>query len=323
MTLVLSEIAANLLSGKHVLLIAHTQPDADALGSALAVGLALEERGVKVGVTFPDRPFGVPRGLRFLPRQDLLVNPAELPDADVVMALDASSADRIGDLLAVGQAAKIFMAIDHHASFDHFADINYVDPRQPATGMIAMQLLQRMDVVITPDIATCLYAAISSDTGSFRYPATTADTLRVAADLMDAGIDFAGIAKELFDTKTRPFLSLQAAVLGALDTQLLDDLTIVVGVVSRADRERHGVLFSDIEPLIDSVRVVEGADVAVVLKEDDRGFWRVSARSMGRVDVGRACLSLGGGGHRMAAGFTGSKSATETLNDLLAALASQ
>lgn len=319
----LAQIADKIRDSETVNLLAHVNPDADSLGSALAIAMALESLGVSVRVSFPDQPFVVPSTLGFLPRQDLLVAPEDLPPADVMMAVDASSADRIGRLADVAREHGTFIAIDHHASFDHFADINYCDPRQPATGVVALALIQELGVPLTQDMAACLYAAISSDTGSFRYPATTPDTMRAAAGLMETGIDFSQISKMLFDTKSLEFLKLQAEVMSKLQVQQFEGMTIVVAHVSAEQRRRHGVHFTEIEPLIDLVRTVEGADVAVALKEDDRGHWRVSARSMGPVDVGRACTSLGGGGHRGAAGFTGSESAEQTLDELLAALASQ
>lgn len=163
----MNEIAALLREAQQVLLVAHVNPDADALGSTLATAIALESLGMQVRVTFPDDPFEVPSVLRFLPRQDLLVDPSQA-QAPVVVSMDASSPDRIGRLLPVGEAADEFIAIDHHASFVPFAKINYCDATQPATGIIALDLIDALGVPLNDDIATCLYAAITSDTGSFR-----------------------------------------------------------------------------------------------------------------------------------------------------------
>lgn len=316
----IEQIAATLRHADSVLLVAHINPDADALGSTLATGIALEQLRVPVRVTFPDDPFEVPRNLRFLPRQDLLIDPAEAT-ADVVMSMDASSPDRIGRLLPVGQAAPVFIAIDHHASFVPFAQINLCDAAQPATGLLALDLIDALGVAVDDDIATCLYAAISSDTGSFRYSSTTPGTLRAAARLMDVGIDFAGIAKAMFDTKSAAFIALQSQVLSDLEIRDEDGLTVAVARVPRDARTAHGIEFTEVEALIDDVRTLEGVDVAVVLKQDDRGAWRVSSRSTGAVDVGAACTRVGGGGHRLAAGFTGSGDSEQTLDSFLRALA--
>jgi phosphoesterase RecJ-like protein len=316
----IEQIADELRQADSVLLVAHVNPDADALGSTLAVAIALEHLGVPARVTFPDDPFELPTGLRFLPRQDLLIDPADAR-GHVVMSMDASSPDRIGRLLPVGESAEQFIAVDHHASFIPFARINLCDATEPATGMLALDLIDALGVDLDVDIATCLYAAISSDTGSFRYPATTPRSMRVAARLMETGIDFAGLAKVMFDTKSREFIDLQAEVLTHLDVRQVDGLTVAVARVPQAARADRGIAFTEVEALIDAVRTLEGVDVAVVIKQDDHGTWRVSSRSTGTADVGAVCTELGGGGHRLAAGFTGSHDGDETLARFLQALA--
>lgn len=317
----LAWVAERLRAADSVLLVAHVNPDADALGSTLATAIALESLGVDVQVSFPDEPFDVPLNLRFLPRQDLIVAPEDLHPTGLVMSMDASSGDRIGRLLEVGQGAPTFIAVDHHASFVPFAPFVHADAARPATGLLALEIIDHLGVEMTPDIALCLYAAISSDTGSFRFASTTSDTLRAAARLMDTGIDFAAAAKAMFDTKSRDFLRLQAEAMAGLDVITAGDVDVAVIRVRREDRARHGIAFTQVESLIDAVRTVEGVEVAVVLKEDDRGVWRVSSRSLGAVDVGRACTSQGGGGHVMAAGFTGTTDPDATLQGFLDALA--
>ncbi|HNE89758.1 MAG: bifunctional oligoribonuclease/PAP phosphatase NrnA [Actinobacteria bacterium] len=316
----LTDIASRLRAADSALLVAHVNPDADALGSSLAVAVALEALGVDAQVSFPDDPFEVPLALRFLPRQDLIVAPEQAIPADLVMSMDASSGDRIGRLLAVGESAPAFIAVDHHASFVPFAPMVHADATRPATGLLALEIIDALGVDLTPDMALCLYAAISSDTGSFRFASTTPESMRAAARLMETGIDFAGAAKAMFDTKSRDFLRLQAEVMGDLEVLTAGGVAVAVIRVSRQDRDRHGIAFTQVESLIDAVRTVEGVEVAVVLKQDDHGLWRVSSRSLGAVDVGRACTSQGGGGHVMAAGFTGTTDAQQTLQGFLDAL---
>ncbi|MCB0899372.1 MAG: bifunctional oligoribonuclease/PAP phosphatase NrnA, partial [Actinobacteria bacterium] len=222
--------------------------------------------------------------------------------------------------LAVGESAPAFIAVDHHASFVPFAPMVHADATRPATGLLALEIIDALGVDLTPDMALCLYAAISSDTGSFRFASTTPESMRAAARLMETGIDFAGAAKAMFDTKSRDFLRLQAEVMGDLEVLTAGGVAVAVIRVSRQDRDRHGIAFTQVESLIDAVRTVEGVEVAVVLKQDDHGLWRVSSRSLGAVDVGRACTSQGGGGHVMAAGFTGTTDAQQTLQGFLDAL---
>lgn len=188
----LTDIASRLRAADSALLVAHVNPDADALGSSLAVAVALEALGVDAQVSFPADPFEVPLALRFLPRQDLIVAPEQAIPADLVMSMDASSGDRIGRLLAVGESAPAFIAVDHHASFVPFAPMVHADATRPATGLLALEIIDALGVDLTPDMALCLYAAISSDTGSFRFASTTPESMRAAARLMETGIDFAG-----------------------------------------------------------------------------------------------------------------------------------
>ncbi len=314
------QIAEHLRGAQGVLLVAHVSPDADALGSTLAVAIALESLGIQSQVTFPDDPFEVPGSLRFLPRQDLVTAGPFARPADVVISMDASSGDRIGFLLTVGEAARVFIAMDHHASFVPFAPIVHVDAARPATGLLALDLIDALQVELTADMAVCLYAAISSDTGSFRFASTTPESLRAAARLMEVGIDFAAVAKSLFDTRSLGFLAMQADALASLEIRSVGAHKVAIVRVAREDRQRHGIEFSQVEALIDVVRSVEGAEVAVVVKQDDRGIWRISSRSLGGVDVGAACTACGGGGHRMAAGFTGTDDAATTLDSFLQAL---
>lgn len=312
-----ASLVGHLRAADDILLVGHVHPDADALGSALAAAIAVEALGARPRVSFPDEPFEVPAGLRFLPRPDLLVDPEQVGDPAVVVSLDASSPDRLGRLLPVAQAAPTFIAVDHHASFEPFAHLNIVDAGQPATGMLVLDLIDDLGVDLTHDMAVCLYAAISSDTGSFRFASTTPATLRAAARLMEVGIDFAGAARALFDTRSLDYLSLQAEVLSGLGIHDVDGVDVAVVHVPRATRARYGIAFTQVESIIDVVRTVQEAEVAVVLKQDDAGVWRVSSRSHGSVDVGRACTACGGGGHRMAAGFTGTTDAAATLRSFL------
>jgi phosphoesterase RecJ-like protein len=140
-----SAVAA-LTSGRPVLLLAHVSPDADALGSALAVGLALESRGADVVVSFGDEPFAVPRILRSLPGQHLLVSPEQVGERPVVVSFDVSSIDRLGVLQTVAEEADVFVAVDHHASFTGFGTVQVVDVDAPATAVLALDLVDRLGV---------------------------------------------------------------------------------------------------------------------------------------------------------------------------------
>jgi phosphoesterase RecJ-like protein len=304
------EQAAALLAGaEDVVLLGHVVPDADALGSALAMGMALRTRGARVRVSFGDDPFVVPRSLRWLPGGDLLVPPHEVlaaGPADVVASFDVSDERRLGVLVPLLTTSRAFLAVDHHASFTGFGTLQVVDPGAEATAVMVLRLLDLVGASLTTDIATCLYAGLATDTGSFRFRGTSASTHEVAARLLGAGAPPDLVARQLFDSQ--PFGALRllgTALAGAdLDLAALGGAGVLVAVVTREDRDSWGLPLDAVENVVDVLRSCSDADVAVVLKQDDEGRWRVSARSHGRTDVGAACVALGGGGHRSAAGAT-------------------
>jgi bifunctional oligoribonuclease and PAP phosphatase NrnA len=290
------------------LLLAHVSPDGDALGSALAVGLAITalpgERNVQV--SFGDDPFVVPSNLRHLPGQDLLVEPGDVVPPDLAISFDSSSPDRLGLLQDLAEAAPELVVVDHHSSFNGFGTLAIVDTSAPATAVIADELIARLGVEITPDIATCLYSGLVTDTGSFRYAGTTAATHAFAGRLLDTGIPFDEIARALFDDAPFEYLGMLGEALSSarLEPEVAGGGGMVWAVIPAEPRLARGLAFDLVEPIIDVVRKANEAEVAVVLKEDDAGVLRVSMRSKGAVDVSHAATMLGGGGHRYAAGFT-------------------
>jgi bifunctional oligoribonuclease and PAP phosphatase NrnA len=296
-----------------VCLACHVRPDGDALGSMLAVAHALRARGAaglmpaRVVASFGDQPFEIPRILRFLPGTDLLVPPGAFPKRPQVMVtFDAASADRLGLLQASAAAADELIVLDHHASNTRFGSVNLIDQTAAATAVLAFDLIGRLGVDISLDIALGLYAGLVTDTGSFRHSNTSARVHELAALLLRAGIEPGRVAHELWDRSPFGFLAVLGAALGRarLEPAAAAGHGLVWTTVTRDDRAAHGLPFEVAESVIDVVRRTDEADVAVVLKEDDDGCWQVSARSKGAVDVGRACVALGGGGHRLAAGFT-------------------
>ncbi|HET7901040.1 MAG TPA: bifunctional oligoribonuclease/PAP phosphatase NrnA [Candidatus Nanopelagicales bacterium] len=313
---------AALTSGEKVLLLAHVSPDADALGSALAVGLALEARGVDVVVSFGDEPFALPRVLRSLPGQHLLVAPESVTDHPVVASFDVSSIERLGVLRATAEAAASFLAVDHHASYTGFAPLSLVDVKAPATAVLALELVDRLGVELTDDIATAVYSGMVTDTGSFKYVGTTPETHEVAARLLRTGMRHDLVARHIYDDEPFAALRLLGAALdrAVLEEEAVGGLGLVWTVVPAADRAALGLPLDAVERVIDVLRIATEAEIAGVLKQDDTGAWRVSLRSKGQVDVAAVAMSLGGGGHRYAAGFTGHGEPGEVLRSVRTAL---
>ncbi|MEO3774408.1 bifunctional oligoribonuclease/PAP phosphatase NrnA [Micromonospora sp. B9E7] len=291
-----------------VLLICHVNPDGDALGSMLGFGLGLRQLGVRdVQATFPGPP-EVPEPLHGLPGLELLV-PADAADLtpDLVICFDAASESRLGELAGRLSSAGAALVLDHHASNPGFGTVNLVDPGAAATSVVAEQLLTRLGVVVDRAIAECFYVALTTDTGSFRFAATTPAVHEMAARLLATGISPGDISRRVFDTRPFGAVRLFGEVLGRaqLEPGAAGGRGLVWTFATLDDLARHDQRPYVLEALIDSVRCTAEADVGCVLKQTTSGEWAVSMRSKGAVDVSRVAVALGGGGHTFAAGFTG------------------
>lgn len=306
-----------------VLLVCHVNPDGDALGSMLGFGLGLRQLGfTRVAATFPE-PFVVPPAFGFLPGQDLLVHPSAAPTApDLGMSFDAASENRLGELVPALQAAGAWIVLDHHASNPGFGGIQLIDPYAAATSLVGARLLDALGVTLDKDIATNLYVALTTDTGSFRFDLTTEAVHILAARLVAAGARPAEVALRVFDT--RPFFAIQllTAVLARaeLDLTAAGGAGLVSAYATQEDLDRYELSPHVLESFMDVLRTTGEADVACLVKPaaDDR--WSVSLRSRGATDVSAVAVALGGGGHRLAAGFTGYGSVTDVLAAVRAAL---
>jgi phosphoesterase RecJ-like protein len=304
-----------------VLLVCHVNPDGDALGSMLGFGLGLRRLGVtNVQATFPGPPV-VPEPFRGLPGLDLLV-PADDADAapDLLVCFDAASESRLG-ALADRLTAPASIVLDHHGSNTRFGTVQLVDAAAAATSVVADQLLARLGVPLDAEIAECLYVALATDTGSFRFDMTTPAVHEMAARLIATGIKPAEISRRIFDTRPFGSVLLYGDVLARarLEPAAAGGVGLVWTYATLDDLVRHGQHPYVLEPLIDSIRCAAEADVSCVIKQVAEREWAVSMRSKGAVDVSRVAVALGGGGHRLAAGFTGRGSA----DDVIAAIRAQ
>ncbi|MGC5017810.1 DHH family phosphoesterase [Micromonospora sp. DT47] len=306
-----------------VLLICHVNPDGDALGSMLGFALGLRRLGARqLQATFPGPP-EVPEPFRWLPGLDLLV-PATgaYPDPDLVVCFDAASESRLGELVDRLDIDGPVLVLDHHASNTGFGDVHLVDPTAAATSVVAEELLARLDVPLDAEIAACLYVALTTDTGSFRFEATTPAVHQLAARLLATGIRPGDISRRVFDSRPFGAVRLFGEVLGRarLEPAAAAGHGLVWTYATLDDLARHDQRPYVLEALIDSVRCTAEADVAVVLKQVAADEWAVSMRSKGAVDVSRVAVALGGGGHRFAAGFTGRGGADDVAGRIRAEL---
>jgi bifunctional oligoribonuclease and PAP phosphatase NrnA len=317
-----AKVASLLAGADEVCLACHVRPDADALGSMLALAHALRAPGrrpQRVTASFGDHPFEVPEILRFLPGLDLLSPPQAYPHRpELMVTFDVGSIDRLGLLAGPAERAGELVVIDHHASNTRFGTIHLVDPAAAATAVLVLDLIDTMDIELTMDVALGLYAGLVTDTGSFKFAATTPAVHQMAARLLGTGIEPGVVARQLWDRAPFSYLGLLADVLAraTLEPDAAAGHGLVWTTISCADRAAHRLSLDAVEPVIDVVRRTDEADTAVVLKQSDDGRWQVSARSKGAVDVGRACARLGGGGHRYAAGFTAPAGPEDALAQL-------
>jgi bifunctional oligoribonuclease and PAP phosphatase NrnA len=319
------EAAVAALTGAgEVVLACHVTPDGDALGSMLGLAIALSRRGVRVVPSF-SAPFLVPQALHVLPGRELLVPPEDVPAAPALLVtFDTGSVDRLGTLGDRVAAAGAVLVVDHHATNTRYGTLHLVDPGAAATAVLVDELVGRLGVPLDAEIATCVYAGLVTDTGSFRFAATTPATHALAARLLATGIRPDVLGRELFDSHPYGWLPMAGAALSR--ARLEPDAAGGLGFIWTETRQRElaewGLEPDQAESLIDLVRTAREAEVAAVLKELPGGAgFAVSVRSKGQVDVGAVCVSLGGGGHRFAAGFTARDALDPTVAALRAALA--
>jgi bifunctional oligoribonuclease and PAP phosphatase NrnA len=277
----------------------HVRPDGDALGSQLALGLSLKKLGKDVRIWNED---GMLEKYSFLPQSNLLTKPPDEPeDVDVIVALDTAIQNRLGNTLASVRSSKLCINIDHHPSNPGYGDIAYIDPKSPATGQILFELMTNQKLPFDPAIAENLYVAISTDTGSFQYPNTTARTFEIAAELIRAGVDVGRVSQLTYENYPRRRVELLRDLLGTMRFEAND--RVASFSLSLATAKKLGVLPEDNEGLIDHLRAIHGIIVAVFFEELADGKVRVSMRSKNeKVNVCAICEKFGGGGHILAAG---------------------
>jgi phosphoesterase RecJ-like protein len=294
-----SEIGRVLREHQRFAVLSHVRPDGDALGSQLALALSLKQLGKNVRVWNED---GMLEKYSFVARSELITKPPAAPeDVDVAVALDTAIQNRLGIAFQSVRSAKVWINMDHHPSNPGYGDLVYIDPTAPATGQILYELIKDQQLPLDSEIAENLYVAISTDTGSFQYPNTTARTFEIAAELVRAGADVGRLSRELYENYPRRRIELLRELLRTIRFE--GDGRIASFSLSSKTAKDLGVLPEDNEGLIDHLRAIRGVIVAVFFEELAEGKVRVSMRSKDEaVDVCAICQKFGGGGHTLAAG---------------------
>jgi bifunctional oligoribonuclease and PAP phosphatase NrnA len=311
--------AAELLAAATTIaVICHVHPDADTIGAGLALATVLDKCDKRVEVSFA-APATLPESLRSLPGCHLLVSPEVLGrDVDLVVTVDVPSAKRLGGLIGLASPGQQLLVIDHHASNEMFGTANFVDPSADSTTLLVAELLDAWGKPIDTDVAHCIYAGLTTDTGSFRWASARAH--RLAARLVDAGVNNAAISRALMDTHPFVWLPMLSRVLGS--AQLLPDAVGGRGLVYAVVDNQEWVNSrpEEVESIVDIVRTTQQAEVAAVFKEVDPQQWSVSMRAKADVDLAAVASAFGGGGHRLAAGYSTTGSVDDVVASLRAAL---
>ena len=298
----LSAIGDFLQSVGKVAVLSHMRPDGDAIGSAVALGHALAELGKEVTIVNQD---GVPESLLFLPQSSLVNVPSDIQEplaVEATVVLDTAGEDRVGQPVwdVFSDRGKV-INIDHHISNPAYGDINYIDADASATGEIVFDLIQEMKLPVDEVVRDNLWAGISTDTGSFRYPKTSEHTFEIAASLMRSGVDVGGISQSLYETYPLRRIYVLRELLQNM--QMTSGDRVASWQLTNAVKDELGIDPSDTEGLIDVIRSVDSVIVAVFFEELRDGKIRISARSKTPdADVGAICGEFGGGGHQLAAG---------------------
>ena len=286
-------------SADTIAIISHVRPDGDAYGSTLALALALEALGK---TTLLYNPSGITSTYNYMPEIHRLTKPPEKkPDLDLIIAVDTSTPERLGEAFN-SWGTKVDINIDHHASNTCYAEINIVDPDAPANAQLLYELFTQARWPITPAIADCLFVGLSTDTGSFKYRGTTARTFQVAAALAEVGARVAELAEKCYASYPLRRLHLQREILQRLELRCHDRLAFFI--ITQEMYRLTGARPEDTEGLIENIISIQGIELAILFEEKEDHTVKISMRSKGRINVNELCSLVGGGGHASAAGAT-------------------
>lgn len=301
----------------YFVIASHINPEPDALGSSIALALALKSMGKEVEVYNRD---GVGAMYNFLPGYDIVrttLDTGRLKDA-VFLILDCNELKRVG-LEEI--SCRRIAVVDHHRTAGSYGDVRWVEPESPATGLMVYYLLKELGVRIEHEIAVNIYAAIAVDTGTFRYDNTTAETLRVAADLIDNGVNPGLIARELYDSWSINRLNLLVSMLNTLEFRNVEGkATVSISAITGEMFSQTGTEAADTEDFASFARMIKSVGISAMYREIKPGHWKASLRSKGDLDVSAVASHFGGGGHRNAAGYLADGDIEDIKRNLLSAV---
>lgn len=294
----------NILRGrKNVIILPHILPDGDTLGSSLALRNALRYFGHNVSIILDDE---IPSNLNFLVDDNSIMSTELFLSLklcpDLIVTIDTSDVERLGERYRLFDLCEEIMNIDHHKTNTYYGKYNLVDPEASSCGEIIFEIIKALEIEINRDIATYLYVSLSTDTGSFKYSNTTPKTLRIAASLLEAGIDKTHIITELYQNKPFNRVKLLADALSTLESLYNGKLAVIY--VTQKMLDSNNISSANADGIIEYARDIEGVEVAVFLKELAPNEVKVGFRSKYDIDVSAIAADFSGGGHRKASGCT-------------------
>lgn len=313
------EIAQAIAKLREVAVISHMRPDGDAVGSVLGLGMALQALGKSVHMWIED---AVPDRFAFLEGARLVANPPEIlpPGVECLICVDCGEPKRLGDIgRGLVEAAPFTINIDHHETNTLYATMNLVQGNAAACACVIMPLLDALGVTLTRPIASALYVAVNTDTGSFQFDSTTPEVMRLGARLIEAGVDVGDVNRRLYQELPLEAFQMQSEVLNNMAVD--SDGLIVHYSLSLARRQDLHLRLEDTKDMVDIIRVLRGAKVALIFEELEGGLVRISLRSKDpAIRVNDIAAQFGGGGHPMAAGIRMRGALTEVRQAVLQAI---
>jgi len=296
--MILNDIISVLKKSGSIIILPHISVDGDGLGSSLALGIALERANINVKIYIEE---DIPCIYDFLPGKHLIeVYQNQVEKVDTVVALDTGDLGRLGQRVNFLNGTKTTINIDHHTTNSKFASLNFVQIKASSVGEIIYKMLKMMGTEIDESISTCLYVAIATDTGGFRFGNTTSLTHQITADLINNGVNVADISQKIFDTMSFGKVKLMGAAIGTLKIEEEGNIALIT--ITDEMMKATGAKEEDCDGIVNIGRNVRGVEVAIMLRQQENGEVKINLRSNVKVDVSEIAGHYSGGGHKRAAG---------------------
>ena len=293
----LDNILEEIKKAETIAILTHENPDGDAIGSSLAMYMALKQMGKNPDLIIPE----LPRVYNFMPCADEIKKEGSIENYDLAIAVDSATIKMLNGWSNYFETAKVKVVIDHHSTNTMYGDLNYVNPDAPACAQILINIMYYFGIEIDKEIGTCILTGIITDTGGFQYQSTTPETFEFAAELLKKGVNVSDIYKRVMNTKSRANFELRRRALDRME--ILEDGKIAVTYITKQDEEEVNAESGDHEGIVEEGRAIEDVEVSIFIRETSKGF-KASLRSNSYVNVSDVCMMFGGGGHFHAAGCT-------------------